>query len=98
MSSILLVLPPLYRRINDTLYIESQAANGLDRWAENFDQVVAASQVIPESVVEDWPPWKWVSEHALLHKDRLRLVELPWACSVGAFLSNYRPVKRLLRL
>lgn len=95
MSSILLVLPVPFRKMDGVLHIESQAANGLDRWAENFDRVVAACPVISEAVAQQRSSWKWVAEHALLHKDRIRLVGLPMAWSVGAFAAEYGKVRRL---
>ncbi len=97
MSSILLVLPVPYRRLSGALHIESQAANGLDRWAENFDQVVVACPVIPEPEVGKRSSWQWVHENTLAHKRRIRLVELPWARSMGTFLSSHDKVRRQLR-
>ncbi len=95
MSSILLVLPVPFRQLNGALHIESQAANGLDRWADNFDRVVAACPIISEAVAQKRSSWKWVPEHALEHKDRIRLVGLPMAWTVGTFLSEYNRVRKL---
>lgn len=96
MSSILLVLPVPYRHINGALHIESQAANGLDRWADNFDRVVAACPVIPEAEADKRSSWKWVHERSLAQKDRIRLVGLPWARTPGSFLANCGEVRRSL--
>lgn len=96
MSSILLVLPVPYRRMDGALYIESQAANGLDRWADNFDQVVAACPVIPEAESEKRSSWKWVHEQTLANKESIRLLELPWARSASRFLATYGTVRQQL--
>ncbi|MDP2788001.1 MAG: glycosyltransferase [Pseudomonadota bacterium] len=96
MTDILLVLPVPFRRLDGEIYLESQAANGLDRWADNFDQVVVACPVMPEAEVAKRSSWNWVSAQTLAHKERIRLVELPWARSIGAFLANYGTTSRLL--
>jgi glycosyltransferase involved in cell wall biosynthesis len=96
MSSILLVLPVPFREIDGTLHIESQAANGLDRWADNFDGVVAACPVMPEHVAKKRASWKWVPEDALEHRRRVRLVTLPLAWSLGIFVGEYGRVRRQL--
>lgn len=96
MSSILLVLPVPFREIDGTLHIESQAANGLDRWADNFDTVVAACPLLPETVAEKRSSWKWLPESALNHRKRVRLAALPLAWSLGAFAGAYGRVRRKL--
>jgi hypothetical protein len=32
---------------------ESQACNGLERWADNFESVIVAAPVIPEEIAEN---------------------------------------------
>jgi hypothetical protein len=41
-----LVLPVPFRETDGQLFVEAQAANGLDQWAENFSRVLVAAPVI----------------------------------------------------
>jgi hypothetical protein len=49
-DSMLLVLPVPFGMRDGRLLVEAQAANGLDRWAENFSRVVVAAPVLPETL------------------------------------------------
>ncbi|NWG87689.1 MAG: glycosyltransferase [Hydrogenophilaceae bacterium] len=97
MNNIMLVLPVPIRFRQGVNHIESQAANGLKCWSDNFDRLVVACPVLPESEVPKRSSWEWVPEPDLGNGDRIRLVGLPWAHSVRSFLAGYRPVRHLLR-
>ncbi len=45
-----LVLPVPFRIQGTELFFESQACNGLERWADNFELVIVAAPTIPESL------------------------------------------------
>lgn len=94
MNSILLVLPVPFRVINGVLHIEAQAANGLDRWADNFEYVVAACPLISEKVAQGHASWKWLPCDGLEHRARMRLVPLPTAWTIPSFAAHYRTVRQ----
>lgn len=96
-NDILLVLPVPVRLINGTLHIESQAANGLDRWADNFNQVVAACPLLPEHEVGRRSSWSWSACAEIANADRVRMVPLPWAYSPTDFLKSLGSVRAQLR-
>ena len=94
MNSILLVLPVPFRLINGVLHIEAQAANGLDRWADNFGYVVAACPLISEKVAQGHASWKWLPCDGLEHRARMRLIPLPTAWTIPSFAAHYRTVRQ----
>ena len=50
-QSMLLVLPVPFLVRGEELLFEAQASNGLNRWADHFEQVVVAAPVIGSVVV-----------------------------------------------
>jgi len=97
-SSILLVLPLSVQYDEEgRLMVESQAANGLERWAENFESVTAACILTPESAIRSRSSvvWRRVDELSCAH--RTEVIALPWAYKFGAFVRHYRKTRRLLR-
>lgn len=97
-SSILLVLPLSVQYDEEgRLMVESQAANGLERWAENFESVTAACILTPESAIRPRSSvvWRRVDELSCAH--RTEVIALPWAYKFGAFVRHYRKTRRLLR-
>ena len=48
-DSMYLVLPVPFRVADGKMFVEAQAANGLDRWADNFSRVLVAAPAIPEA-------------------------------------------------
>jgi glycosyltransferase involved in cell wall biosynthesis len=95
MNSILLALPVPFRSLDGKLHIEAQAANGLDRWADNFGRVVVACPLISEDEAQRRASWRWVPCDSLEHRARIRLVELPTAWTIKAFAGHYGRVRRL---
>ncbi|QEH37399.1 2-deoxystreptamine glucosyltransferase [Aquisphaera giovannonii] len=96
-ASILLVLPLAFRRDDDgSLMIESQAANGLMRWAENFDRVTVACVEWPRGQDRGSASWTWRRIDELPCADRIRPVPLPEAFKPLEFAREYRRVRKLL--
>jgi hypothetical protein len=77
--------------------IEAQATNGIDRWADNFEQVTVAAPVMPEELARTSNGIVWKDESALMARERVKLVRLPWAYELTDFLRHYGAVKLLLR-
>jgi glycosyltransferase involved in cell wall biosynthesis len=97
-ASILLVLPlPVKYGDGGDLLVESQAANGLDRWAENFDRVRAACILTPEEQLAARSSILWRPARELAHADRVEVIPLPWAFSPRLFLRHRKEVTRRLR-
>ena len=97
-GSLLLVLPvPLRRGVGGALEFESQACNGLERWAENFDRLVVACPLAPE---REWARGDrnatYLPVDALPSRDRIEFVPLPWAYRTLSFLKAYRGVRKTL--
>ena len=96
-DSLLLVLPVPFRRSGATLLVESQACNGLDRWAEHFRKLVVACPVEPEEIArrradrDAYLPTEHIRAHA-----RIEFVPLPWAYALGPFLRTYRRTRATL--
>ena len=96
-SSILLVLPlPVRYDKQGQLLIESQAANGLERWADNFESVTAACILTPESQLGVRSSWTWRPVHELPCADRAEVIPLPWAYRPSLFLHHYREIRKQL--
>lgn len=80
-ESILLVLPVPVKNVGGELFIEAQAANGLERWLENFAQVTACCPLEASSVIDGCRPIS-----ALVGAERLTIETLQTAWSPGRFL------------
>ena len=65
-----LVLPVPFRVVNGEYFVEAQAANGLDRWADHFERLVVAAPVIPEEMVARLSGFVWRSLSTLEHRTR----------------------------
>jgi glycosyltransferase involved in cell wall biosynthesis len=94
-QGMLLVLPVPFRSFNGQLLFETQACNGLERWADNFGKVIVAAPVMPEQLaVEEAIVWK---DTATLEKpERFEFVPLPWAYSIREFFTHYQSIRTLL--
>ena len=77
--------------------IDSQAANGLERWAENFENVTAACILTPESLIRSRSSVAWRRVDELSCAQRTEIIALPWAYKFLAFVRNYKQTRRLLR-
>ena len=92
----LLVLPVPFRSKGNQLFFESQACHGLEQWADNFESVVVAAPLIPDSLAEKDKTMTWRNTATLADPKRFELVPLPWAYSLLDFLSCYSSVRASL--
>ncbi|MBD2451210.1 glycosyltransferase [Nostoc sp. FACHB-152] len=96
-KGILLVMPVPFREIGGRLGFDDQTCQGLVRWAENFDRVVMACPLIPESLVADSDTsMTWQAIADLPCADKLELVPLPYAYKIPDFIKTYKTTRQLL--
>ncbi len=84
-ASIFLVLPVPAKIGPDEIYVEKQASNGLDRWADNFDHVTVAFPTIPDDLANASLSMRWKSAEQLEHRKRIEIICLPWAYTPWRF-------------
>lgn len=92
-GTILLVLPVPFMRMDGILYVERQAANGLNLWAQNFEYVLIAAPIksgIPEEGL-------WVPLGDLKRRGQISVTVLPWSYRLSDFVRNYKSVREKLR-
>lgn len=92
-KGMLLVLPVPFQVKGNRLFFESQACNGLEKWADNFESVVVAAPLMPESLAEQDKTITWRDTTTLADYKRFELIPLPWAYSLLDFLSCYSSVR-----
>jgi len=98
MSRLLLVLPVPFRRVGTDLFFESQACNGLERWAQNFDQIDLACPVWPDSTQSPLAcTMLWQDVKELSCYDSVNFIELPWAFQLPHFIQSYPQIRQILR-
>ena len=95
-NSMFLVLPVPFRLAEGKIFVECQAANGLDRWADHFSRVTVAAPVIPEAEVRNLKGFCWRDVDTLEHRDRIVCQPLPWAYTPGPFARSYVATRRNL--
>jgi glycosyltransferase involved in cell wall biosynthesis len=95
-KGLLLVLPVPFRVKDNRILFESQACNGLERWADNFGKVIVAAPVLPEDLAERNKMMTWCDTATLIERDRFELVPLPWAYSLSQFIKTYRSTRTSL--
>ncbi|MGC1393077.1 MAG: glycosyltransferase [Coleofasciculaceae cyanobacterium] len=95
-KQMLLIIPVPFRVKDNQLLFESQACNGLERWADNFESVIVAAPVIPEEFAEKEKAMIWQNTDTLAKPERFEFVPLPWAYSPLKFLSTYSSVRATL--
>ncbi|WP_019505644.1 glycosyltransferase [Pleurocapsa sp. PCC 7319] len=95
-KDMLLVLPVPFRVQGNKLFFESQACNGLEQWANNFESVIVAAPVIPESLAAQDATTTWRNTSSLATPNRFELLPLPWAYSPLKFISCYISVRASL--
>lgn len=94
--SMYLVLPVPFRVAEGRVFVECQAANGLDRWADNFDRVLIAAPVIPEQEVRNLKGVCWRDVDTLQHRERISCQPLPWAYTPLPFVKQFAAARRLI--
>ena len=95
-KGMLLVLPVPFLVKGNELFFETQACNGLARWADNFESVVVAAPTMPEALAAEDKTISWQNTASLEKPERFELVPLPWAYKLSDFLSCYSPVRAYL--
>ncbi len=95
-GSMYLVLPVPFRVAEGKTFVECQAANGLDRWADNFRRVLVSAPVIPETEVRNLKGFCWRDVETLEHRDRIVCQPLPWAYTPAAFAKTYAATRKLI--
>ena len=97
-DSLLLVLPALFKQSpSGELLIESQACNGIDRWAENFPHVIVACVMRPASEKQAaTASVDYLPAADLTHRDRVELIPLPYAYRVHEFIRAYAATRELI--
>jgi glycosyltransferase involved in cell wall biosynthesis len=95
-KQMLLIVPVPFRVKDNQLLFESQACNGLERWADNFGSVIVAAPVIPEELADNEKAIIWQNTNTLAKPERFEFVPLPWAYSPLKFLSTYSSVRSTL--
>lgn len=96
-KGMLLVLPVPFRTQGNQLFVESQAGNGLERWADNFESLVVAAPTIPEALAQQDKTMIWRDTITLANPQRFKFVPLPWAYSPFKFVSCYSSVRAYLK-
>ena len=79
-DSMLLVVPVPFQAKDGKVLVETQAFNGLERWADNFEHLVVAAPVLEPQQTAHRPElqeWKDIAE--LPCRDRIDFVLLPYA-------------------
>ncbi|NJR40009.1 MAG: glycosyltransferase [Leptolyngbyaceae cyanobacterium CSU_1_4] len=92
----LLVLPAPFYRKEGKLILESQACNGIERWADHFGKVVVVAPMLPDRIAERERTIVWQDTATLAQPDRFELVPVPWAYSIKLFTKHYSSTRKLL--
>lgn len=96
-DSLLLVVPVSLRLKDGKTFLEVQACNGVERWAESFESVVFAAPVIPEEMAAAELSTVWRDVDTLNCRSRAEFVPLPWAYRWRDFFKTLRPTRKVLR-
>ncbi|MDI6025822.1 glycosyltransferase [Corticibacterium sp. UT-5YL-CI-8] len=89
-SNLLIYAPVPVFREGGKLFVEAQAANGLQLWADHFDRVVAMMPEAPSRPRGSWVP----AEQALPPSGRIVIEPLPYAYRPDIFLRELAPTAR----
>jgi glycosyltransferase involved in cell wall biosynthesis len=95
-TSLLLVLPVPFRSTGDGLALETQAANGVRRWASEFSGLCVAAPVIPEHLALADRTMTWVPAVEALNGVDVQLEPLPWGYGPRAHLRFTQQVSQRL--
>lgn len=95
-KGMLLVLPVPFLVKGNRLFFDTQACNGLERWADNFESVIVAAPTIPEALAAQEKTMTWRDTATLEKPERFKLVPLPWAYKISDFISCYSRVRAQL--
>jgi len=93
----LLVLPVPLLRFGGATFFETQACNGLERWAEHFENLTVAAPCIPRALADLDRTLEWRNTAKLSCVDRVDFVPLPWGYGLHSFARSYHAVRTQLR-
>lgn len=95
-DSMYLALHVPFRVTDGQVFVEAQAGNGLDRWAEHFSVVTLAAPLIPESRAKALEGVVWRPVDSLEHCKRIFCQPLPYAYTPAPFLRHFHSTRRLI--
>lgn len=95
-DSMLIVLPVPFRERNGTLLVESQALNGLKRWADNFSLIRVAAPVVTDHHDGGDKVHTYVDPRGWDQFGRIEFLPLTSAYKLSQFIRAYRPTRKLL--
>lgn len=97
-QGLLLVVQAPFRQQENRLFFESQACNGLERWADNFGSVTVVAPVLPEALaeMEGLQSTVWEDVKTIAQPERFQFVPLPRAYKIPEFLKCYQAGRTVL--
>lgn len=95
-SGMLLVLPAPFHQIEGKLVLESQACNGIEKWADHFGKVIVVAPLLPQEIAEPEKTIVWRDTATLAQPERFELVPVPWAYTIKLFSAHYVSTRKLL--
>ncbi|MBW4516336.1 MAG: glycosyltransferase [Timaviella obliquedivisa GSE-PSE-MK23-08B] len=95
-SGMLLVLPAPFYRKEGKLVLETQACNGIEKWADHFGKVIVVAPLLPDKVAEQERTIVWQDTATLDQPERFELIPVPWAYSIKLFTKHYTSTRKLL--
>lgn len=95
-KGMLLVLHSPFYQQDGKLFLDDQAGNGLEQWAEHFGSIIIAAPLLPEQFATQQRVSFWRDTATLKQPDRFEFVPLPWAYSLPQFLQTYASTRQLL--
>ena len=94
-ESMFLVLPVPFREFEGKIQVEAQAANGLDRWADNFKSIVVAAPLMPSASTMNLSGFVWRDLSSLEHANRIIYQPLPLIRSTSSFLKSLKSTRAI---
>lgn len=95
-KGMLLVLHSPLHQQDGKLFLDDQAGNGLEQWADHFGSMIVAAPVIPDPSSMQHNVSCWREVDTLEQPDRFEFVLLPWAYRLPDFLRTYAPTRKQL--
>jgi glycosyltransferase involved in cell wall biosynthesis len=95
-TSMYVVYPVPFLVADGQMFIESQAGNGLNCWAEHFSPIIIAAPLIPQAKVKDLAGFVWRPVDSLERRESIICQALPYAYTPGKFLRHLRSTRRLI--
>lgn len=96
-KTLLLVSPAPVRRTNGRRYMESQAVNGLLRWSDNFNSLIATYVCYPEEMADLMSGVRWECIDGRSDLERITIVDLPYGYGPLLHFKFLGSIKETLR-